>query len=57
MIRYNVTFYRLVNGFAYEFGVGKEISLKNGSVYAVIDGIYYRVIFDGYNNQKLVRVS
>ena len=40
MIRNEVTFYRLVNGFAYEFGIGKEISLRNGSVYAVIDGVY-----------------
>lgn len=55
-IRTGVDFYTLCNGWSTFFGTGKDITLGNGNNYAIINGIFYRVIFDGYNNQDIVPV-
>lgn len=55
--RTNVTFYELNNGHASLFGLGKEIALNNGNVYAIIEKIVYKVVFDGYNNQYFIPIT
>lgn len=56
MKRQLVHFYTLNNGHASLFGVGTEITLGNGNSYAIIKGVSYKVVFDGYNNQQLIQV-
>lgn len=55
-IRKNVDFYTVVNGWATFFGNGMDIIFPNGKNYAIIDGVKYRVEFDGYNNQSIVKI-
>ena len=54
MIRNNVSFYEVCNGHSSYFGEGKEITLNNGSCYAIIKEKKYLVQFDGYNNQSIL---
>lgn len=49
-------FFEVCNGHTSFFGKGKEITFANGSIYAIINGIKYRVLFDGYNNQSIARI-
>ena len=51
-IRKNVTFYAMHNGYSNFLGIGKEITLGNGSVYAVIQGQKYKIAFDGLNTSS-----
>ena len=55
-IRKNVDFYTVVNGWATFFGNGTGIVLSNGKNYAIIDGVKYRIEFDGCNNQSIVKI-
>jgi len=54
-IKNNVSFSNYVNGWeTIYFGIGKYISLGNGSQYAIIGGVKYRLRFSGDNNQELI---
>ncbi len=55
-IRNNVSFYTVWNGFSTFFGEGKEITLRNGNTYAIIEGIKYLVNFDGNNCQSFTKI-
>lgn len=57
MTRTKVHFYTLNNGHASLFGIGKEVKLSNGNIYAIIKGIAYKVVFDGYNNQEFIPIT
>lgn len=38
-------------------GTGKSIFLANGSQYAIIDGIKYKVVVSGDNCQELMEIK
>lgn len=57
-IKNNVSFSNYMNGHETVYiGTGKSIFLANGSQYAIIDGIKYKVVVSGDNCQELMEIK
>lgn len=54
MVRINVMFYNCFNGHSTLIGTGKEITLGNGNVYAIIDNTTYQVVSDDCDSNLIL---
>lgn len=54
-VKWNLTA-SMYNGHAEYFGKGTEYRLGNGNTYALVDGVFYRLVGNGNTNVDYIRL-